>query len=407
MKKKWFVVVAVILVIVGYFYIRSKNNTAKVSYQTAQATKDTLITTVSASGNITSGNNINIATNASGTINQVFVKNGDKVVAGQKIATITLDQDALQRQTQAWASYLSAKNQLATAQANLNQLQAAAFAANQKFINDAVSRNLLPGDPTYIQENATWLQAQANYINQNGQIAQAQAALQSAYYTYQQISSTVTAPSAGIVSNLTIAPGSLVSGGTTSGSSSTAAAQVIGTIAKEQQTQAVVDLSEIDAAKVSPNQKVTITMDAFPNQTFTGKVLVINTNGAVSSGVTTYPATILFDTSQSNMYPNMAVNAKIITAVKDNVILVPSSAVQSANGSSTVRELQNGKLVNVPVTLGDANDSLTEIVSGVNEGDTVVTSVINGVTLTSGTSTTSPFSGLNRGGPGGFRRIGG
>ena len=163
---------------------------------------------------------------------------------------------------------------------------------------------------------------------------------------------------------------------------------------------AQVSLSEIDAAKVKAGQKVTITMDAFPTKSFTGTVLLINTNGSVSSGVTTYPVTILFDTSTDTIYPNMAVNVKIITNIKDNAILVPSAAVLTSNGATTVRELVKGELVLVQATVGDSSDTMTEVLAGVNVGDTMVTSITTSTAKTT-TTGTSPFSGLNRTGAGG------
>jgi len=69
------------------------------------------------------------------------------------------------------------------------------------------------------------------------------------------------------------------------------------------------------------------------------------------------------------IYPNMAVDASIITTVKDNIVLVPNAAVQG----STLRVMKNGKLTSVDVTVGLSNDTQTEIVSGVSDGDTVVT----------------------------------
>lgn len=385
----------------GYFAISKivKNKSSQPQYQTAQAEKGILVVSVSASGNITSGNNINITTNASGTVDQVFVKNGDKVTQGQKIATITLDQDSLQRQSQTWSSYLSAKNSLFSAQNNYYSLQAAEFKANVTFVNDAVMRGLAVTDPTYIQENAAWLQAEASYKNQAAVIQQVQSSLNSAWLSYQQISSTVVAPTSGVISNLIVAPGSLVSG-SSSTTSSSSGLQTLGTISKESQTQAVVNLSEIDVVNVLPGQKVSMTMDAFSTKTFTGKILVIDTNGQVSSGVTTYPATIVFDTSGDNIYPNMAVDAKIITKVKSDVILVPSAAVQTSNGQSTVGVVKNNKENQVNVEIGDSNDTQTEIISGVSEGDTVVTSVITS-TSTNNSSTSSPFGGLNSGFGGG------
>jgi multidrug efflux pump subunit AcrA (membrane-fusion protein) len=100
----------------------------------------------------------------------------------------------------------------------------------------------------------------------------------------------------------------------------------------------------------------------------------------------------------------MAVDASIITTVKDNVILVPSAAVQTSTstGQSTVCIMKNGAVSTVNVTVGASNDTQTEIDSGVSENDTVVT----GTTTTAGTTstgTTSIFSTL--GGRGGGAAI--
>ncbi len=396
------------LVIVGGGWLAyskiAASKAAAPTYQTAQVEKGTLITSVTASGNITTGNNLTISTTATGTVNKVYVQNGDTVTAGQKIADITLDQDGLQRQASAWSQYISAQNSVKSQTDNLNSLQAAEFTANQKFMNDAVVRGLDTSDPTYIEENATWLQAEANYTNQFSSIAQAKANLTSAWYAYQQVAPSVVSPANGIVSNLMIASGTVITG-STSGSSNSVSSQQLGSIKRpDENTQAIVSLSELDAGKVNPGQKVTITMDAYPDKTFTGKVLVVNTNGAVSSGVTTYPATIQFDTATGNIYPNMATTAKIITQVKNDVLLAPSTAVQTTNGSTSLRELVNGVLTNVPVVVGDSNDTQTEIVSGANEGDMVVTSIRSTSATTTSTNATSIFGALGgaaRGGVGG------
>ena len=94
----------------------------------------------------------------------------------------------------------------------------------------------------------------------------------------------------------------------------------------------------------------------------------------------------------------MGVNAKIITAVKDNVVLVPSSAVTSTDGVSTVKILVKGNFQQQPVEIGNANDTQTEIVTGINEGDTVVTSVSTTSKTTTTNSTRSVFSSFGGGG---------
>ena len=97
----------------------------------------------------------------------------------------------------------------------------------------------------------------------------------------------------------------------------------------------------------------------------------------------------------------MGVDAKIITDVKDTVILVPNAAVKTTNGQKTVTVLKNGVATPLEVTTGSANDSETEITSGISEGDVVVTATTNSGT-TSKSSATSPFSSF-----GGAVRMGG
>lgn len=363
-------------------------------YQTAQAEKGTLITSTSASGTVSQGSSVSITTNAAGVVKDVYVKDGDTVSKGDKIADITLDTNSQQKQAAAWSSYLSAKNSLEAAQAKINSLQAAAFKANQTFMNDAVARDLTKDDPTYIQQNALWLQAEADYKNQAAVITQAQAAVNSAWLSYVQLSSTITAPMTGKVSGLTLSPGSSIATAT-SGSEGSGSSQTIGTITAEEGTlQASVNLTEIDVVKVKPGQKATLTLDAFPDKTFTGKVATVNTNGSVSSGVTTYPTTIIFDSALDNIYPNMAVNATIITDIKDSVILVPSAAVQIASGQSTVRVMRNGQVTQVQVEVGGSNDTQTEITSGINEGDVVITGSASSTNGAGSQGATSPFGGF-------------
>lgn len=393
-KKKMaavFIVLVAMLVLGGSFFL---NKPKTLTYQTATAIKGTLITSVSGSGTITAGTGVDITTSSGGVVDKVFVKQGDAVTVGQKIAELSLDPISSQKQIQAWASYLSAKAGADSANAKLNSLQSAEFKANQKFLTDAVARGLTTNDPTYIQQDADWKQAEADYKNQQTVIAQAHANLSSSYLSYQQTSPSILAPASGFIGSLTISPSSVIV-------ASSDTSQKLGSISlSESSVQASINLSEIDVVKVKPSQKVTLTLDALPDKTFTGKVLSINTDGSVSSGVTTYPATISFDSTVSTIYPNMAVSAKIITDIRSGALLIPSTAIIQSNGQSSVRLMKGKDVAIIPVEVGASNDSQTEMISGLSEGDVIVTSVSSGTTQ-SGTSgaTTSPFGGLggNRG----------
>ena len=391
----------------------------KTSYATDTAKKDTLITTVTASGNVSSANSASVTTQTSGVVTKIYAKNGDAVKSGDPIADVDLDMNGQQRASQALASYQSAKNQLSNAQASMYSLQSAMFskwkiytdiAENSTYQNPDGSANT--GNRSLTQFTTVqddWLAAEAQYANQKNVVAAAQTSVNSAWASYQQSSPTIYAPISGIISGLSLQVGSVLTSQTSSTGTSTS--QRIANIKTEATPVAVVNLSEVDVPRVKIGDKATFTMDAFPNQTFTGKIVSIDTTGNVSSGVTTYPAYINYDTAVEGIYPNMAVDASIITSVKDNVILVPNSAVQtSTNGTTTVRIMKNGSITSVDVTVGGSNDTDTEIDSGVNEGDTVVT----GSTTTGSTSnstTASPFSAFGgRGGAAGggaFRAVGG
>lgn len=410
MKLKKIVIIVLILGAIIFGAVKLFGNKKTIAqYQTARAEKGNLVTTVSASGTITSGNNVTITTSATGVVKKVYVKNGDKVVKGQKLAELTLDQDSNQKYLSAYSSYLSAQNNLKSAQVNLYTLDSSMWAAHQIFRNDAQQRNLTKDDPTYIQQNDDWLAAENKVINQQAVINQTKISAQSSYISYIQSSPIIYAPISGTISNLNMAEGLVLTASTTSNSNATPL-QTVGTITvKQGQMQSTVNLTELDIVKVKAGEKATLTLDAFPDKTFAGQVLSINTDGQVSSGVTTYPTVITFDTDLQNIYPNMAVNANIITNIKNDVILVPNAAVQTKNGQTTIRTLKNNQEVDVTAEIGDSNDTQTEIISGINEGDEAIigtTNSTNGTTRQNGTTTTSPFGNFGGGirGGGGFGR---
>jgi multidrug efflux pump subunit AcrA (membrane-fusion protein) len=155
--------------------------------------------------------------------------------------------------------------------------------------------------------------------------------------------------------------------------------------------QASVSLAESDVINIKPSQKVMMTIDAYSDKTFTGKVLAVDTSGSVSSGVTTYPVTILIDKTSINIYPNMAISATIITNTKTDVLLIPSAAIETSGTTSTVYVLKNGKATKTTIKIGDADDSQTEVTSGLSAGDAVITNYVS-ASSPSENNTTSSFS---------------
>lgn len=397
MSKRTKIIIIITVLVVGFLIFRiTRRGSVTPTYQTAQVEKGTLVVSVSASGQVASVNSTQITTNASGVVSHVYVKDGDTVRAGTRIASIDLDLIGKQKSSQALASYQSAKNSLDSAKVNLYTLQSKEFAANQKFINDAVARNLATYDPTYIQENADWLAAEASYSNQQAVINQAQTALGSAWMTYQQASPIIYAPITGTITGLSLQTGTIIA--SSQSSTGTATSTKIANITTTAKPNITLNLTEIDIPKIKVGDKATITFDAIPDKTFTGKVISIDKVGVISSNVTNYPTVLALDTNDPGILPNMAASASIITQTKDNVLMVPTTAIVNQNGQSQVRILNNNQLEFINVQTGLTSDTQIEILSGVTEGQSVVTSII---TPSTSTSTTSPFSGFNRGFGGG------
>lgn len=418
-QKKLFVLVVLAVAIFGLYFNFSKTKTAETTYQTAKVERGTLVVSISSSGTITSGNNTSINTKVSGTVKEVYVANGDLVVKGQKIAEVSLDDVAKERQTAAWVKYLEAVEGVKDAEKAKTTADIQMWKDRQAILDaeEEVKNKNLGGinpdtgkaytlseqtvvDKTLIECQEAFAASEKKYLDADFDIAAANAKVASALRDYQENSAEIIAPSSGTISDLTLTPGLIINANSSTSSTSGStiiSPQTVGKISSsESRLTASVNLSEIDIVKIKANQKVNLTLDAYPDRSFTGKVLAINTSGSVSSGVTTYPVTVLLDPVNLAIYPNMAVTAEIITSIQNNVLLVPSEAVTTTDNSSTVQVKKDNQIKVVTVEIGESNDSQTEIVSGLTEGDEVITSVIKNNIIETNSTETSPFSGIGR-----------
>jgi membrane fusion protein, macrolide-specific efflux system len=397
---------------IGYF-IYQKNASAannKPQYQTAAAEKGTLTITVNASGQVSAANSATVDTQTSGVVTQIFVENGQKVKTGDKIAQLESDLVGKQRVSQAWASYQSAKNALENAKIAYYSMHSDLLTNWKSFMDLAQTPMYENSDktpnttnrqlPQYMSIDDQWLSVEAKYKQQENVVAQAQTALNSSWLSYQQTSPIIYAPISGTVTGLSLQIGSVLT--SQSNTSGTATSQKIASIQTDASPIVSVNLTQIDTPKVKIGDKATLTFDAFPGKTYTGKIVSIDTIGSVSSGVTVYPAVIKLDTVVPGIYSNMTTQASIITEIKNDIVLVPSSAVQTQNGQSTVRIMKNGKVEQINVETGLSSSTQTEIISGVAEGDTIITSNSTtsgtGQTRTSGQTTSVFGGGIGRGG---------
>jgi HlyD family secretion protein len=212
----------------------------------------------------------------------------------------------------------------------------------------------------------------------------------------------VRAPLSGIVTNVAVKKGDTASTGTT-----------VGTLVTQQRV-AEVSLNEVDVANIKVGQKATLTFDAIENLTMTGTVAEVATIGTTSQGVVSYDVKISFDVHDERIKPSMSVSAAIITATKQDVLVVASSALKTSNAISYVQVPTNQEeaiaslasatvrtagvaLSSAPsrrtVEVGLASDALSEITSGLSEGDVIIAR-----TITSTTSTTTTQTKASQGG---------
>lgn len=222
------------------------------------------------------------------------------------------------------------------------------------------------------------------------------------------------APFTGTIAEINVKRGDSISGSTT-----------VATLISPHQVVEI-SLNEIDIANVQVGQKATITFDANENLTITGEVLEIDLLGTVSQGVVTYKVVIGFDTQDERIKPGMTASAAIITDAKQNVLMIPNSAIKFAGNTNYVEvpgDVSNanqllanavnstGIALDVPpqqktVEIGVANDSFTEIISGLQEGDVIITITVtapSAQTTTQGNSLFPVGGTRSNTGGGGFR----
>ena len=142
-----------------------------------------------------------------------------------------------------------------------------------------------------------------------------------------------------------------------------------------------INVDELQISSISVGQKVQITADAVPDKTYVGTVTRVSMKGKSDGGTTTYPVSIRIDDTDG-LRPGMNANAEIVVAKADNALVVPNAAVvrgsyvlvtkdsPSAANADTAMEAPEG-FVYVPVKTGVSNDDYTQIVSGIQEGDTI------------------------------------
>ena len=174
----------------------------------------------------------------------------------------------------------------------------------------------------------------------------------------------LTAPAPGVVASIANQVGEFVSGGNTNSAfmvlTNTTSMVLHGTV------------GEADVSKLKLSQVANVTVDALSGQKMTGKVTSLDPVATISQGVPVYGIDITIDVTGTGLRAGMSGTAAVILASKSNVLTVPNTTIRTVNGQRGVQVLKDGEVVDTAVQFGLSNDTVTEVVSGLAEGDTVV-----------------------------------
>jgi HlyD family secretion protein len=386
-RGKWtLVIIVIVAVLAGGAWYHSRNHHDAPQYQTVPIERGDLTQTVTATGTLNPVTNILVGCQVSGTISKIYVDYNSIVKANELIAE--LDPSTYQAQLD------QAEANLANAKANLELQQVETKRESQLFTNNLVSGS------DYDTAVATLHEAEATV-----QLNQAQVNMARVNLGYCKIYSPV--DGIVIVNNIEV-------GQTVAASFNTPELFQIANNLKQMQIDSSV--AEADVGGVYEQQDVDFTVDAYPYRTFTGKVTQVRNSPTTVNNVVTYDCVIGVTNADYKLKPGMTANVSIIIAQRKNVLQIPNGALRFFSPANAVvitnapppqpepvaaaKPAHSGRhkhaaeqiqMHTIYVLTGDAPDIkleatqvktgitdgiYTEVLSGLNEGDKIVTSVV-------------------------------
>jgi len=177
---------------------------------------------------------------------------------------------------------------------------------------------------------------------------------------------TIRAPFAGLITQVNVVPGQVATSGTSTTNPSAF------DLADDSQLHIDVSVSESDAANVQVGQAALISLDSVPGQPLPGSVERVSPVATTTSNVTAFPGRIAIAPTQAPVKPGANATVQIVTATRSNVLTIPARAVTQINRQPAATILFNGSTFLAPIRTGLSDGRNIEVISGFNEGDTVV-----------------------------------
>ena len=369
MNKKKIILIAVSIAVVagaGFWLVGSSKAQHKVTYETAVVTRGEISESITATGTIEPVTEVEVGTQVSGIIDKIYADYNSVVTKGQLIAE--MDRVTLQ-------------SELASQRAAYNGAKAE-YEYQKKLYerNKTLNEKQLIAATDYEQSVYNYEKAKSNYESSQASLAKAERNLSYA---------TITSPIDGVVINRAVEEGQTVASGFETPTLFTIAADLT-------QMQVVADVDEADIGGVEEGQRVSFTVDAYPNDTFEGTVTQIrlgedsstSSGSSTSSTVVTYEVVISAPNPDLKLKPRLTANVTIYTLDRKDVLSVPARALRFTPERPLIGEndivkdcesphklwtREGNTFTAHPVTVGISNGINTEIISGISEGATIVT----------------------------------
>lgn len=357
-KKGWIGIGVVAVLIIAWFLLRGGKKEEKVSFETAKVENSNIHTSITATGTIEPVTSVTVGTQVSGIVAKLYVDYNSVVKKGQVIAE--LDRTNL-------------ISELNTAKANLSSAQSSAAyeLANYNRYKTLYDKGLVSADD--------YESAQLSYRKAKEQVNTASESVRKAQTNLGY--ATITSPIDGVILSKAVEEGQTVAA-----SFNTPELFVIAQDLTDMRV--IADIDEADIGGVKEGQRVSFTVDAFPEDSFEGAVTQVRQQATTESNVVTYEVVISAPNADLKLKPGLTANVTIFTLERNNVLAVPSKALRFRPNEAL---LQKGESISDcegdhklwtkegtvfkahKVEIGTSNGMMTEITGGIKQGTEVLT----------------------------------
>lgn len=360
-SKVWIAMTVVVIIAVAAWALSGGKEKEEINFKQEKVSLQTLQNSVTATGTIEAVTSVTVGTQVSGIVNKLYVDYNSQVKKGQVIAELD--------KTNLLSELNTAKANMASAQSQLNYQS-----ANMKRYQTLYQKGLVSADD---YENAllTYRQAKEQVATAKEQVQRAQTNLGYA---------TITSPIDGIVISKSVEEGQTVAASFNT--------PELFTIAKDlTNMQVVADVDEADIGGVKEGDRVTFTVDAYPDDTFEGTVKQVRLQATTTNNVVTYEVVISAQNADLKLKPGLTANVTIYTQERTGVLAVANKALRftptketvgkdmkivDCKGKNKVWTLDGQTLTAHPVSIGQTDGMHTEITKGLKAGQQIVTEIV-------------------------------